>query len=189
MASLHENSTWSLNKSGVGTKALGGQAYSSQVGLQLDLKIKRAASGNIERYKARLVAKGFMQQESVDYNEVFAPVSKHNTLKGSLKGCLHSKALLAKVAAEDMELHQLDIKTASLGDESQETIYQQASNLWLGQSGKLGGYPTNKHPECSAVSNNATLAEVLGQCWKRGKRMVQNKSQHCLLTFTWRCSN
>ena len=74
-------------------------------------KIKRVAAGLIEWYNTRLVAKGFMQRESIDFTEVFAPVSKHNTLR----------TFLALAAADDLELHQLHIKTAFVNGELKET--------------------------------------------------------------------
>ena len=84
-------------------------------------KVKRNALANIERYKARLVAKGFMQQKGIDDSEVLAPVSKHTTLR----------TLLALAAMKDTELHQLDIKTAFLNGDVEETAYMQRGVLKL----------------------------------------------------------
>ncbi|KAG8471605.1 hypothetical protein CXB51_036639 [Gossypium anomalum] len=67
------------------------------------------------KYKARLVAKGYSQVPGVDFTDVFSPVVKHSSIR----------VLLGIVAMHDLELEQLDVKTAFLHGELEEEIYMQ----------------------------------------------------------------
>ncbi|KAJ9529876.1 hypothetical protein QJQ45_022318 [Haematococcus lacustris] len=112
LASLHANQTWCLEERPANARVLPTKWV---------LKVKRDAAGNIEKLKARLVAKGATAWRcltaSPDVGDVYAPVSKHTTLR----------TLLAKAAAENMEIHQLDFETAFLNGklEPGEVIYVQ----------------------------------------------------------------
>ena len=67
----------------------------------------------VAHYKARLVAKSYAQKEEINYNEVFSPILNHSSIR----------ILLALVAQFNLELSQLDVKTAFLQGDSEEEIY------------------------------------------------------------------
>lgn len=59
------------------------------------------------------MARGFSQVPGIDYNENFSPMVRHTSIR----------TLLALVAMQDLELEQLDVKTAFLHGELEEEIY------------------------------------------------------------------
>ncbi|KAL5855098.1 hypothetical protein ACOSQ4_004900 [Xanthoceras sorbifolium] len=103
MDSLMSNQTWELAELPPGKKAL----HNKWV-----FRIKEEHNGN-KRYKARMVVKGFQQKEGIDYNEIFSPVVKLTTIRLVLK----------IVAAENLHLEQLDVKTVFLHGDLEEEIY------------------------------------------------------------------
>ena len=98
------------------------------IGCKWVYKTKRDPKGKIEKFKARLVAKGFTQREGVDYEATFSPVSSKDSFR----------VIMALVAHFDMELHQMDVKTAFLnGDLNEEVYMMQPEGFVANDSGTL----------------------------------------------------
>jgi hypothetical protein len=78
-------------------------------------KLKKNADGEVVKHKARLVAKGYVQKQGVDYEEVFAPVARIDTVK----------FILALAANRGWQVHHLDVKSAFLYGVLEEEVYVQ----------------------------------------------------------------
>ena len=83
------------------------------VGCKWVYKTKYDSKGNVERYKTWLVTKGFTQRGWIDYDESF--------LSSLMQGFFRIKIVL--LANYNLELYQMDIKTASLNRDLYENIY------------------------------------------------------------------
>lgn len=103
-SSLLENETWELVPPPEDTNIVGSRWV---------LKVKRDEDGSIDRFKARLVAQGYSQTKGVDYDEVFSPVARYTSIR----------TLLALGNAHDLEIHQMDVKTAFLNGSLDCDIY------------------------------------------------------------------
>ena len=75
--------------------------------------MKRNADGSVNKFKARLVAKGYVQRHGVDFDEVFAPVTRLETVH----------VIIALAASNGWEIHHLDVKTAFLHGELKEEVF------------------------------------------------------------------
>ena len=89
------------------------------IGNKWVFKVTRWADGSLDRFKARLMAKGYTQVEGVDYEETFSPMVRLASVP----------LLLALVVHLDLELFQMDVKTAFLNENLEEEIYIWTSQL------------------------------------------------------------
>ncbi|XP_073507724.1 alpha-1,3-mannosyl-glycoprotein 4-beta-N-acetylglucosaminyltransferase C isoform X1 [Phyllobates terribilis] len=104
--SMHDSNTWTLTDLPEGRKA---------IGYKWIFKVKYQTDGTAERYRARLIAKEYSQKYGEDYDETFAPVVKHTTIR----------TLLTVAAMKQMELRHLDVNTAFLNGDLAEDIYME----------------------------------------------------------------
>ncbi|CAI7875774.1 unnamed protein product [Closterium sp. NIES-53] len=102
--SLLQNGTWDLVVLPEGMKA---------VPCKWVLRIKTDDKGQVTIYKSRLVAKGFMQKETQDFNEIFAPTAKPPTLR----------VLLVDAAVSGKFIIQMDISMAFLNGILEQDVY------------------------------------------------------------------
>jgi hypothetical protein len=135
--SIMKNKTWTLVDLPPERKA---------IGCKWVFKVKYDAQGNVERYKSRLVAKGYSQTEGVDFNETFAPVAKFNSIR----------LLIALAAQYDLELHQMDVKTAFLNGDLEEEIYMEQPEGFI--------LPGNENKVCKLQRSIYGLKQA-GRSW------------------------
>ena len=102
--SLIKNNTWTLCRLPPDRKAIEGKWI---------CKYKPGFKTTSPRYKARFVIKGFSQIHGIDYTETYAPVAKTFSFR----------MIMAIAAEKDLEMIQLDVKTAFLYGTLEEEIY------------------------------------------------------------------
>lgn len=104
--SIMQNHTWELVDLPPGNKPLG---------CKWIFKKKLKSDGSIDKYKARLVAKGYRQKEGLDFFDTYSRVTRITSIR----------ILIAIAAIHNLEIHQMDVKTAFLNGELEEKIYME----------------------------------------------------------------
>lgn len=90
-------------------------------------KVKHKSDGSIDRLKSRLVAMVFTQVKGIDYNEVFAPTTRLETLR----------LVLTLLESKRWSGRQVDFKTAFLNGKLSEPVYMT----------QPPGFKDNEHPD------------------------------------------
>jgi hypothetical protein len=104
MMTIEANGTWELAEAPAGHRP---------IGLKRVFKMKKNAVGIITKHKVRLITKGYVQQQGVDFDEVFASVMRLESVR----------LLLAFAVGQGWPIHNMDVKSALLNGELQEEVY------------------------------------------------------------------
>ena len=159
LSSLNKRNTWSLVDLPAGKNLVGSKWV---------YKTKRDANGAVDRFKARLVAQGYSQEYGIDYDEVFAPVARYDSIR----------SVLAIGAQHDYEIHQMDVKSAFLNGELDEEIFMKQPEGFIDQD----------HPQKVCRLNSSLYGlKQSARCWNlvidsylKSKNFVQNTADPCI---------
>ncbi|GJR01314.1 putative ribonuclease H-like domain-containing protein [Tanacetum coccineum] len=83
------------------------------IGTKWVFRNKKDERGIVIKNKARLVSQGYIQEEGIDYDEVFAPVARIKAIR----------LFLAYVSFKDFVVYQMDVKRAFLYGKIEEEVY------------------------------------------------------------------
>ena len=106
MQSIVDNHTWELTELPPGHRA---------IGLKWVYKLKKDAQGAVVKRKARLVAKGYVQRPGVDFEDMFTPVARMDSVR----------VVVALAAHRGWQVHHMDVKSAFLNGDLLEEVYVQ----------------------------------------------------------------
>jgi hypothetical protein len=159
ISSLEKHKTWDLVDLPEGKNL---------VGCKWVFKTKRDANGDVDRFKARLVAQGYSQEYGVDYDEVFAPVARYDSIR----------SVLAIGSQLDLEIHQMDVKSAFLNGELDEEIFMR----------QPVGFEDKNHPEKVCRLNTSLYGlKQSARCWNlvidsylKSEHFKQNAADPCV---------
>nr|GEX43524.1 hypothetical protein [Tanacetum cinerariifolium] len=101
------------------------------IGLKWIYKLKLDPSGNILKHKARLVAKGYVQKPRVDFDELFAPIARIETIR----------ILLALSSSHGWKVHHLDVNSAFLNGRLEEEVHSTGFDKLLDHELEIGQVP------------------------------------------------
>ncbi|GJV74306.1 retrovirus-related pol polyprotein from transposon TNT 1-94 [Tanacetum coccineum] len=83
------------------------------INLKWIFKVKLDEFRGVLKNKARLVAKGYRQEEGIDFEEYFAPVTRIEAIRTYITNAAH----------KNMTVYQMDVKTAFLNGLLKEEVY------------------------------------------------------------------
>ena len=104
LSTIENNKMWTLVKAPRGIKP---------IRVKWVYRLKRDQTGAVVKHKAQLLAKGYSQQFRIDYEEIYAPVARFDSIR----------ILIAIAAQLNWSLHHLDVKSAFLNGMIKEDIY------------------------------------------------------------------
>ncbi|GJU32592.1 retrovirus-related pol polyprotein from transposon TNT 1-94 [Tanacetum coccineum] len=97
-------------------------------------KVKTDEFGGVLKNKARLVAQGFRQEEGINFEESFTPVTRIEAIR----------IFVANAANKNMMIFQMDVKTAFLNGELKEEVYVSQPEGFLDQDNPSHVYKLKK---------------------------------------------
>ena len=126
----------------------------------------------MDKHKARLVTKGYVQQQGIDYNEVFAPVAIMETVR----------MIIALAAQKGWTIYQLDVKSAFLHGELSEEVYVEQPKGYIQQDDPQKVYKFKKTLYGLKQAPRAWFSHIEAHFFNEGFERCY--SEHTLFTKT-----